>query len=219
MMVMPANSGYWKVHYWQGKYGGLGHLYSPAGERGPFEHLPYALDNGRFAGGPLWSVVGFRQLVHWAREAPTPPMWVAVPDVVGDAKATLLEWRDWEEEARGWGIPLALVVQDGMSVEDARECGADWIFIGGSTAWKWGTLESWCAEFPRVHVGRVNGHMGLVRCYRAGAMSCDGTGWFRGDKGQLIGLEAFLRQQSQGCVPQITPSLFQSDSLPTGENQ
>ena len=29
MTVMPANNTYWLVSYWQGLYGGLGHLYGP----------------------------------------------------------------------------------------------------------------------------------------------------------------------------------------------
>jgi hypothetical protein len=56
------------------------------------------------------------------------------------------------------------------------------VFIGGSSAWKDDAIVPWCARFPgRVHVARVNELERLMKCYRAGAVSVDGTGWFHKD--------------------------------------
>ena len=52
----------------------------------------------------------------------------------------------------------------------------------------------WTKAFPgRVHVARVNSERLLWMADKAGAVSCDGTGWFRGNERQLAGLERYLR--------------------------
>lgn len=201
-MVMPANNGKWQVHYWQGRYGGLGHLYSPGGARGPWPHLPYALDNGAypaFTSGKPWDEAAWLRHVDYYLAAALPPRWLLVPDVVQDRGATLDRWRHYEPWLRCnrdlSRCALALAVQDGMEPADVP-AGVDVVFVGGSTDWKWATVRAWCAAFPRVHVGRVNGYRGLRICADAGAESCDGTGWFRGDQAQLAGLERFLTEQA-----------------------
>jgi len=207
MLVMPANNGKWQVHYWQGLYGGLGHLYGPGRTFAPMPHLPYALDNGAFpawTNGTEWDEESF--LLHVERAAVqlalgNPPRWIVAPDVVTDAKATLARWPAWREVIESRGLVAALAVQDGMTIEVVKELDPAVIFVGGSTEWKWLWLERWCAAFPRVHVGRVNTHKWLTRCHNAGAESCDGTGWFRGRREQLEGLRLYLEQQSQGLVP------------------
>ena len=210
-MVMAANSGNWRWHYWAGKYeGACGHIYSPGGQRGPFPHLPYVLDNGAYAAfdaGREWDENAFEQLLTWAAAADIAPLWVAVPDVVADAVATLQQWDRWAEDIRARGFRAALVVQDGMTSADVRSAEPDAVFVGGSTAWKWLWLWRFCDSHPRVHVGRVNGYEPLLRCWRAGAESCDGTGWFRGDQDQLAGLERFLREQAEDCLP-VEAELF-----------
>ena len=202
---MPANNSHHLVHYWAGKYGGLGHLYSPGGERGPYRHLPYALDNGAFTcwtNGTEWDEDSFLQLIEWACSTEHAPRWVAAPDVVTDARATLSMWDLWSSRIRSCGLKAALVVQDGMTPSDVKSAEPDVVFIGGSTEWKWLWLWRFCDSHARVHVGRVNGYGPLIKCYRAGAESCDGTGWFRGDKRQIEGLERFLREQTLGLVPE-----------------
>jgi len=208
VIVMPSNNCKAEVHYWQGKYGGLGHLYAPGGERGPYRHLPYALDNGAFGAfsrGDDFDAEAFTDLLEWAAAQAIEPLWVVVPDVVGDAKATL---EKWQREAAGvrdrFGFRLALAVQDGMRPSDVRELKLepDVIFVGGSTRWKWESLPGWCATHPRVHVGRCNRPEALYRCAALGVESCDGTGWFRGDPVQTEGLRLFLERQSRGRAVQ-----------------
>jgi hypothetical protein len=208
---MPANNCGWQVHYWQGKYGGLGHLYSPGGgNRGPYDHLPHALDNGRF---PCWSsgrrwdadlYITFLRHYRVANHAgASPPLWALVPDVVGDADETMREWEAWAPVVRRElpGVPLAFAAQDGMTPANVPK-EAEVVFIGGTDSFKSWAVEAYCAELPCVHVGRVNGARGLLRCWQAGAVSCDGTGWFRGDQAQRAALEAFLYEQAAGTLYQ-----------------
>ena len=195
MLVMPANNTKGIVHYWAGKFGHLGHIYSPAGWREPVPWLPYVLANGAWTchtQGTPFDAAGFLGLCDKAAACGQPPMWVAAPDVVADKEETLALWPAWELRLRGYGWPVAFIAQDGMTPGDVPS-GADLVFIGGSTAWKWSSLHAFCQAFARVHVGRVNGERGLWECYDAGAESCDGTGWFRGDAKQLAGLERYLR--------------------------
>jgi hypothetical protein len=72
------------------------------------------------------------------------------------------------------------------------------LFLGGDDAFKDAAITPWCARYPgRVHVGRVNGMPRLLASYRAGAISVDGTGWFRRGRGgfsQFNDLRKFLRE-------------------------
>jgi len=208
MRVMPTNNTGAKVREMAAAYPHLlGHLMGPGGWRTPF--LPYALDNGAFPAwknGAEWSPVAFYELCDQARahEAATgdAPLWVVVPDVVGDKAETIKRWHAYAPDLRsrypGW--PLAFAVQDGMHEGDVPKGyeAPEVIFVGGTTEWKWRTASLWGYTFPRVHIGRVNSYSLLWRAYRAGAESCDGTGWFRGDRRQLAGLEQFLREWTAG---------------------
>lgn len=170
----------------------IGHIYSPGGFQGPWH--PYALDNGAFSEwskGRPFDPAKFIGLLDRARGESISPQWVAVPDVVTDRDATLAKWREWEPILRPYGWPLAFVVQNGMTYGDVPG-GANVIFVGGDTDWKKDTARYWCERFPHVHVGRVNGETDLWRYHRAGAESCDGTGWFRGRRAQLDGLWYYL---------------------------
>lgn len=202
MTVMPANNTSWIVDYWQGRYGGLGHLYSPQRKENPRPHMLYALDNGAwpaFKNGQPWDAKLF--IAHIERYAfhALRPDWVIVPDVVADMEATWRNWYHWTPHLHPYDLSYALAVQDGMTPSWVRKeirPKPGVIFIGGSTDWKWSTLAEWCREFPRVHVGRVNTGDQLERCRAAGAESVDGTGWFRGQPKQIEALGMFLMRQA-----------------------
>lgn len=198
--VMPSSNTGWKVRELAAAYPGLlGHLLGPGSWRQPF--LPYALDNGAFpawANGQPWHPSVFLAHCDKARTHEEPPLWVVVPDVVTDKVATKERWKEWAPRLRDeYGWPLAFAVQDGMTEGDVP-ADADVVFVGGSTKWKWQTVNLWGHLFPRVHVGRVNSYRLLWRAADAGAESCDGTGWLRGDQRQLAGLDQFLREWSAG---------------------
>lgn len=197
-VVMPSNNSGALVKRLARRYPGqIGHLYSPGGQRGPYNGISYALDNGCFTG---WNPEGFTRLLRWAAGRAVQPRWVVVPDVVGDADATIQRWKNWAPHITGeYGLPLALAVQDKMRPWQiaALSPQPDVIFVGGSTRWKWETAHWWVSEYPRVHVGRVNSPTKLWEIDSWGAESCDGTGWLRGNRKQLAGLVQFLRQSQK----------------------
>jgi hypothetical protein len=200
MIVMPANNS--NAHKLEAEYPGrAGLLIGPTGWRAP-RGLPYALDNGRFvcwSKGKPWDEAAFLRLCESAMDNETLPSWIVVPDSVGDATETFVEWDRWEPCLRKTGVPLALAVQDGMTPASVhRHANPDVIFVGGTTEWKRRTIWQWCQGFPRVHVGRVNTEKWLWNADRCGAESVDGTGFFRGCKRQLAGLHRYLRLSSLG---------------------
>lgn len=202
MIVMPSNNTCWLVHYWSGKYGGLAHLLGPSRIEKPYPHLSYALDNGAFgawANNRPWDRELF--ITHVERYAflQLRPSWVVVPDVVADKELTIARWNHWAPIlAKDYHLRLAIAVQDGMTATDVETLTpkADIVFVGGSTEWKWETYRGWAADFPRVHVGRVNTQSQLEKCSIAGVESCDGTGWFRGRPEQIKELGRFLARQA-----------------------
>ena len=202
---MPANNSGIHVGWLAGQFPGrVGHLISPGGWRRPHRFFPYALDNGRFVATTQnreWDEKEFLKLRDKAKEAEIQPRWVVVPDVVGNRDGTLREWDHWHPRMEEFGWKLAMAVQDGMTPDDVP---SDVVcFVGGSTEWKWANLERFCAECDHVHVGRVNSEKRLWQCHRAGAASCDGTGWYRGDKKQLAGLVRFLALSSAGLEEDV----------------
>ena len=201
MMVMVSNQSRAEFHYLAGAHPGrIGWLLSPAGQRSLFPWFPYALDNGAFpiwSRGGTWDADAFYKLLAWASGQDTAPLWVAVPDVVGDKAGTLVKWAEWEPVLRPYGWPLAFVVQDGMTTEDVPT-GADVIFVGGSTKWKRRTLGMWCDGFKRVHIGRVNSERFLWICTEYGAESVDGTGWWHKNDRQLYGLMRWCEDHKNG---------------------
>jgi hypothetical protein len=196
VMVMVANRTGVEVGYLAGRYPGLvGHLYSPGHERGPYHFMPYALDNGAFVAWEKrtpWSEPEWRRLINWAALSGQRPLWSIVPDVVADRAATLAKWDTFAPLVRAYGFRPALAVQDGMTFDDVPDSDCV-LFLGGSTEWKEDAIGPWCDRFPgRVHVGRVNTWRRLWKCYQAGAVSVDGTGWFTKKGGQAADLIRFV---------------------------
>lgn len=207
---MPANNTSWLVHYLAGRHPGcVGLLYTPARVEKPMPHLPYVLDNGAFALAvkdmPFNDVAWQDSLNRYAFHS-MPPDWLVVPDVPFDGEATIRQWNEQSSKHKDCGRPLAIAVQDGMTPDTVRSLSLqpDVIFIGGTTEWKWNTLPTWCKEFPRVHVARVNGRKGLDICAENKAESCDGSGWFRGCTSQLSAMVEFIADYWGGDKSQLT---------------
>ena len=208
--MMPANQRGFVCGWIAGRFPGrIGHLYSPPGPASLLEVVPFACDNGRYPcweNGREWDEGGYIEMLDRIFSMGR-PSWLLVPDLVGDRDGTLREWDQWAPRLQAYGVPLAMAVQDGMEPEDVpTEAGV--VFVGGSTEWKWRTVRDWCDDFDRVHVGRVNTNGKLWECHEAGAESCDGTGWFRGDQRQLRGLIAYLERSSQGLGNHRGQELF-----------
>ena len=185
-----------------GKYDGrIGRMFSPPRWYTPAGVIPYVLDNGAYGAWTNqseWDEGAFYCMLAKADECGEDPLWVVVPDVVADSDATLEKWNEHAPRISRFGFPLAFAVQDGMQPNDVPR-NADVIFVGGTTKWKWRNLKMWCEEFPRVHVGRVNSNRLLWMADKAGAESCDGTGWFRREPERLEELTLYL----DGHHPQL----------------
>jgi hypothetical protein len=136
--------------------------------------MPYALDNGAFI---KWEPEKFHDMLLKARTHHK-PLWVVVPDVVGDAEATMKKWHKWQDVVAGFGYPLAFACQDGMEPQDVPK-EAICCFIGGTRYWKLANAHKFKGVCDLLHIGRVNGIKNLKWAERIGADSCDGTGWFR----------------------------------------
>lgn len=184
--------------------GKLGHMFSPGGQRGPWRELPHALDNDAwpaFKNRRARNVAAHLKMLNWSLLTGVDPLFALVPDVVGNRDDTLREWDQWAPRMLAMGFKrLGFAAQDGMTFADVPDDDCV-VFLGGGDEWKDAAIGPWCARYPnRVHVGRVNYWDRLLASYRAGAVSVDGTGWFR--KGRSIGssqandLRKFLRETS-----------------------
>ena len=204
MTVMPSNNTGFEAGRIFGVYPErMAHLHSVDSPREPKVGVEWALDNGIFgawSGGREWSEKPFYRYLE--RFSAWRPRWAVVPDAVADRELTLSRWREHSQRVSEFGVPLAFAVQDGMVPRDVPQEAAV-VFVGGSTEWKWRNLKTWTKNFPRVHVGRVNTERLLWMAHRAGAESCDGTGWFRGDQGQLRGLVRYLEESEAALVTQM----------------
>ncbi len=184
MMIMPSNNTSGLTHYFAGlckenpdkyKYK-IGLLISPDGWRKPPYYMPYALDNGCFTG---WKPKEFMGMLYKARTIKNKPLWVVVPDVVGDAEATLNLWHEWKTRVQSFGFPLAFACQDGIEPKDVP-LDAECAFIGGTTDWKIKNAHRFKGVCNLLHIGRVNSLVRLKWAHRIGADSIDGTGWLKG---------------------------------------
>lgn len=167
--------------------GQLGMLCTPRqGNRLPSSlqaDVAFAIDNGcgpGADGGPGTGYPGDRKylrlLCRMSAQARRHCLFATAPDVLCDAPATLAHLERWYPPVRAWfGLPVALVAQDGLEHLDVPWQWFDVLFIGGSTAWKLGPgARGLAAEAKargkRVHMGRVNS---WTRLAYAAAIGCD----------------------------------------------
>lgn len=230
MRVMLSNNCGWFTHCLARETGTIGHLYSPTGQRGPWPWLPYAFDNGAFScwdqksnsfNNQKWIEIlpEWHRLLEWGQKKKQKPLWAIVPDVPGNSSETLSRWSCYVGFVIEKKIPTALAVQDGMTVEDVETLVPvpDVIAVGGSTDFKWGTVEEWARRFSRVHVLRVNQPAKLDYLKKLGVESCDGTGWVRGDLKQTLGLERWARQQNGASYERFELAEYTCGRNPDGK--
>jgi hypothetical protein len=157
----------------------LGHLLVPAaGNAVPETGLPWAADNGAFAG---FDPAAFcRLLGRIAGQSGC--KFVACPDVVGNADETARLFYIWQPIIKSLGLPVALVLQDGQEHVGIPWNMVDALFVGGSTKFKLGPVAArmvregkkrgkWC------HMGRVNTRQRFRYAYELGCDSVDGSGF------------------------------------------
>ena len=156
---------------------GYGYLHVPNQRVFRFDR-PWACDNGAFSG---LDVAAFVAMLDRC-----PPdnlcLFLAVPDVVADWPATLVQWERWAPRLRGY--PLAIVLQDGVTPEAVPWDACSAVFIGGSTRFKMSGLARSIAAYALsrgkwVHMGRVNGRARYRYAASIGVHSLDGSSFSR----------------------------------------
>ena len=139
--------------------------------------MPFAADNAAYSN---WDEGKFFKLLD--RLQGKSPLWVAAPDVVGNAKETdelFAKW--WPEIKQKRKLPIALVLQNGQeNIGFPAHWRYDAIFIGGDDAFKLGQYARWSVDSHRkmgkwVHMGRVNSWKRLQYALEIGCDSIDGT--------------------------------------------
>lgn len=139
---------------------------------------PYGLDNGCFK---TFNRKAWERLLREAETAR--PIFVCLPDMVGDARRTLDLFEVFDRQCNG--LPKALVLQDGIGQYPIPWEKIEAVFVGGSDQFKISTeainacrtakmLDKW------VHVGRVNAAARALG-WNGLADSIDGSGMSRFD--------------------------------------
>jgi len=145
------------------------------------DYLPgYAADNGAFG---AWIRQQPFDAAPWLRmldRLPGSPLFVVVPDVVGDHAASLTSWDLWAPEVIARQYRPAFVLQNGCTDLGQVPPEADVVFIGGDDAYKLGPDAArvcWQARNAGlwVHMGRVNSSRRIRRAVSMGCDSADGT--------------------------------------------
>lgn len=148
----------------------------------PPRRTPWALDNGAFADWKNrrpFNASRFWRVAVAASQHETAPEFVVVPDIVAGGLDSLSLSLAWSPLLEPLGLPLAIVVQDGMTESDVLpHLGAfKWLFVGGSLSWKMDTGECWvkfCRRHGvRCHIGRVGTRKRLRWAVRIGVDSID----------------------------------------------
>ncbi len=163
------------------RYGGepwLGQLLCPRSRNAIVLPL-WAADNAAFS---TFDAVAYRRMVDEIATMPTRPLFVTVPDVVGNAHETRWRFADWYPVLKPFRLPLAYVLQDGELAPPWPLISA--VFVGGSTAFKVGPeARAFITEAQRrgkwVHMGRVNTIRRLMYAQQLGVDSVDGSGFAR----------------------------------------
>lgn len=108
-------------------------------------------------------------------------LFAVAPDVLCDPAATIERSARFVYRVRAWfGLPVALVAQDGLERLDVPWPWFDVLFLGGSTVWKLGPAARGLAveakaRHKQVHMGRVNSLRRLRYADAIGCDSADGT--------------------------------------------
>lgn len=153
----------------------LGHLLAPSNRNSMAATLAtglaWAADNGAYSG---FDAGRFRRFLRKISLCPR-CLFVAVPDVVADARGTIARFTEWFLEVRASDQPVAFVGQDGAEDSDLPWTSFDAWFIGGSTRWKLSQASADLATEAKtrgkwIHMGRVNS---LRRMQAALDMGCD----------------------------------------------
>lgn len=161
--------------------GGIGHLLTPANgnrvEALLAGGLPLAADNSCYRG---LDARAFRAMCRCLRPHAQRVLWVAAPDMVANAYATLVRFWLHQPLLAAYGLPAAYVIRDGQCFLPVPWGQIRCLFVGGSTPWKEGphALQLILEAKRRglwVHVGRVSARRRMRLFAWAGVDSIDST--------------------------------------------
>ena len=152
----------------------LGQLHTPITRHNDCG-MPFGIDNGAFShfNGPYFQSCLKKHSLYKDR-----CIFVAMPDVVGNARRTLELWKYRDDFIGGW--PMALVMQDGIEDFDIPWDELSTIFIGGMDPWKDSEavvdiIKTAKILGKHIHVGRVNTTQRFIHFEDLGADTCDGS--------------------------------------------
>jgi hypothetical protein len=169
----------------------------------PIGNRVWAADNAAFHGfdpGPFCGLL--------ARIADQPGCrFVACPDVVGDASATLALFDIWQPILQQLRLPVALVAQDGAEEMDLSWDRFQVLFLGGTTDWKLGSAATRLAREAKrrglwLHLGRCNTKKRFRHAFAVGCDSIDGSGFSRWpDQTIPLALGWLAELHGESCAP------------------
>jgi hypothetical protein len=150
--------------------------------------VPYFVDNGAYTSS-FDADAYYETLDRALTEMPSSPDFFVLPDVYGDANATIDRHREWLYDRKlpvGSGEVMRYwVLQPGRPIEDQFDLleGCKGVFVGGPQRWKRAYGSKIVAEAGkrdlRTHVGNPGGADGLLWAYRTGFDSVDTTTVFQ----------------------------------------
>lgn len=149
----------------------------------------WAMDNNMFTGnfrehdnpkdGRAFLRRGFWSMLEYNQPVLSTCLFVVCPDVIGDAPATMMRWKEYAPRIRAMGYKVAFAAQDGQENLPLPD-DYDALFIGGSTPFKYSDgVKRMVAEAKAqgewTHMGRVNSLKRILYCRQLGIDSVDGT--------------------------------------------
>lgn len=142
---------------------------------------PWAADSDGFRGVHLGR---YHKMLSLLAENHDGCVFVAAPDKITDAEETTWLFYKWYQHIRDLGLPVAYVLQDGVTASSVPwdECQA--LFVGGSTDFKLGRDAARLVQIAKssgkwVHMGRVNSYERAMYAKSIGCDSFDGSKWGR----------------------------------------
>lgn len=157
----------------------LGFLINPAQQYATIRlqalDLCIGVDNAAFSG---FNEKKYRNMLSRLEFFKQKILFVTAPDVVGNHIDTLKLFNSWYKELQH--LPIAFVLQDGVSIQEIPFNNIDALFVGGSTEFK---LSAYVQDImllgksknKYIHVGRVNSIKREALFLPYGMDSFDGT--------------------------------------------
>lgn len=159
----------------------------------------WAVDTGCFASPQDYADEVYLRFLSNRSYARDRCLFATAPDVVQDAKATMEVAMPMLPRIRDAGYRASLVAQDGIESMSIPWSQIDYLFIGGSTEWKYSDGLRWLVGESRkrgipVHMGRVNSYKRLAYSAAIGCSTADGTFLAFGPNKNIPRLQGWLRK-------------------------